>query len=120
MNCTLVAAAQFGEQVEDLDVEPDERDHDAERCVPLHKFGRAVGDALLDKVEVEYEIERGDGDDNEAEADADDAVAIDGAEQGDVEEAEKQLGHVEDEDSAGGCDYSETELLGDFDQAGFV
>ena len=67
----LIAAAHFGQQVEDLDVEPDQRDHDAEGCVPLHVFGRTVGDALLDKVEVEYEVERGDGDDNEAEADAD-------------------------------------------------
>src|SRR5580698_9727296 len=120
MNCSSVAAAHFGEQVEDLDVEPDQRDHDAERCIPLHKFGRTVGDALLDEVEVEDEVERGDGDDNETEADADEAVAINGAEQGDVEEAEQQLGHVEDEDAAGGCDYTETKLLGDFDEAGFV
>ena len=48
------------------------------------------------------------------------AVAVDGAEQRDVEEAEKHLGHVKDEDAAGGRDHAEAKLLGDFDQAGFV
>src|SRR5580704_8580066 len=91
VNCSSVAAAHFGQQVENLDVEPDQRDHDAERCVPLHKFGRTVGDALLDEIEVEDEIERGDSDDYEAEADANEAVAIYRAEQGDVEQAKKHL-----------------------------
>src|ERR1019366_4963231 len=62
-------------------------DHDAEGTVPLHKFGCALIDALLDEVEVEDKVEGGDGDDEEADGDANGAGAVDGDEV-DAKEAE--------------------------------
>ena len=52
----LVAAAEFAEQADHFEVEPDEGDHDAEGTVPLHEFGCALIDALLDEVEIEDEV----------------------------------------------------------------
>ena len=69
----LVPAAHFGEQAQDFQVEPDQRDHDAEGAVPLHVLGSADLHAPLDEVEVEHQIEGGDADDEEAETDADEA-----------------------------------------------
>src|SRR2546423_974311 len=39
----LPTAARFGQQSQDLQVQPDQRDHQAERAVPLHVLGRAAG-----------------------------------------------------------------------------
>ena len=86
-----IPAARFGEQAQDFQIEPDQRDHDAEGAVPLHVFRCAYADAGFDEVEVEHQVERGDDDHNHAEADADGAVAVDGAEGGNVEEAEHHL-----------------------------
>src|ERR1017187_4685548 len=52
----VVAAAKLAEQADDFEVEPDEGDHDAEGTVPLHEFGCALIDALLDEVEIEDEV----------------------------------------------------------------
>ena len=57
----LVSAAQLGEQAENLQIEPDQRDNDAEGAVPLHILGCAELYALLDEVEVEHQIQRRDG-----------------------------------------------------------
>ena len=115
----LVAAAEFGEEAENLHIEPDEGDEEREGGVPLHVFGCAIGDAALDEVEVEDEVHGGDADDDEGEADADDAAAIDGGEL-EVEEAEDHLQEVEEGDGTGGGDDAEAELVSNADDAGAV
>src|ERR1700722_16784196 len=67
----LVAAAKLGKQPQNLKVQPNQRDHNPERTVPLHVFGSAHARAILDKVEIEHQVERGDAYDNQTEADAD-------------------------------------------------
>src|SRR2546421_10254076 len=37
----LPPAARLGQEPQDLQVQPDQRDHQAERAVPLHVLGRA-------------------------------------------------------------------------------
>src|SRR3546814_6161407 len=60
-----------------LDVQPHQRDHQAERAVPLHVLGCAALDAGLDEIEVQHQVQRRDRDHEQAEADDDDAVAVD-------------------------------------------
>jgi len=115
----LVAAAEFGEQAEHFEVEPDQGDEDAECAVPLHVFGRAIGCAAVDEVEVEDEVECGNGDDDEGEADADESRAIDGGEL-EVEEAEDHLQKVEEGYGTGGGYDAEAELLRDLNESGAV
>ena len=55
---------------EDLKVQPDQRDHQAERAVPLHVLGGLRRGGLLDEVEVEQQVERREADHEQAEADA--------------------------------------------------
>src|SRR5205085_9924739 len=45
------AVLKFAEQAEDLEVEPDEGDHQAEGAVPFHVLGCADLGPLLDEVE---------------------------------------------------------------------
>ena len=82
----LVAAADFGEEAEDFEVEPDHGDHESEGAVPLHIFGCAGIDAALDEVEVEDEVEGGDDDDEERDTYAEGAGVVDG-EEADAEHA---------------------------------
>src|SRR5688500_16070539 len=72
-----LAAAQLREQPQDLEVEPDQRDQQAERAVPLHVLRRARRGAVLDEVEVEHEVQSGDDDDDDAHADPEPAGAED-------------------------------------------
>src|SRR3546814_2408988 len=71
------ARLQLRQQPQELDVQPHQRDHQAERAVPLHVLRRAALDAGLDEVEVQHQVQRRDRDHEQAEADADDAVAVD-------------------------------------------
>lgn len=50
-------AAELGQKVEYLEIQPDKRDHEAEGSVPLHIFGRTMLNAALDEVEVENKVE---------------------------------------------------------------
>src|SRR6478672_4515945 len=52
------SATQDRDEAQDLDVEPDQRDDDAEGCEPRVALGQAVAHALLGEVEVEDQ-ERG-------------------------------------------------------------
>src|SRR3546814_2860020 len=47
------ARLQLRQQPQELDVQPHQRDHQAERAVPLHVLRRAALDAGLDEVEVQ-------------------------------------------------------------------
>jgi hypothetical protein len=51
-----LSAARLPEQAEDFQIEPDERDHQAERAVPLHVLRCPTLDATLDHVEIENQI----------------------------------------------------------------
>src|SRR5215472_3916451 len=96
---TLIATAEFRQQAEHFEIQPDQGDHEREGAVPLHVFGSAHTCAGFDEVEVEDEVERGDDNDNEAEADADWAGAVDGSEVH-AEEAEDEFEQVKDCDAS--------------------
>jgi hypothetical protein len=49
-----LSAAHLTEQAEDFQIEPNERDHQAECAVPLHVFRRSTLDATLNHVEIEH------------------------------------------------------------------
>src|SRR5580704_2022289 len=51
----LLAAAKLGEQSQDLEVQPDESDHQAECAVPFHILRRTGVRGILDEVEIEHE-----------------------------------------------------------------
>src|ERR1700728_3227561 len=54
----LVSPLQLAQQAQDLEVEPYQRDHDAERAVPLHVLRRAVLYAFFNEVKVQHQVER--------------------------------------------------------------
>src|ERR1700722_3018652 len=114
-----VAALEFRKQAQHFEIEPDERDHQAERAVPLHVTWSAHARAGFDHVEIGDEVESGDADDEEAEADADDAAAVDRRNRN-VEETQDDLNEIEERDAAGGCDDAELEILRDANRAGFI
>ena len=49
-----LSAAHLAEQAENFQIEPDERDHQAECAVPLHVFRRSALDASLNHVKIEH------------------------------------------------------------------
>ena len=51
-----LSAAHLAEQAENFQIEPDERDHQGERAVPLHVLRRPTLDTCLDHVEIENQI----------------------------------------------------------------
>src|SRR2546426_198232 len=97
-------APHLREEAQDLEVQPHERDEEAERRVPLHVLRRVLLDARLDVREVEDEVQRGDPDDEDAEADRD-RVAARPEEHGDPEQREDEPDEVDDEDRARGGDH---------------
>src|SRR5687768_4810679 len=110
-----LAAAQLREQTQDLEVEPDQRDQQAERPVPLHVLRRARRGAVFDEVEIEHQVEGGDDDDDDADADAEPAGAEDRiVQEADLhaDDAQNELRDVDDEDRAGGRGDTELEVLG--------
>src|SRR4051794_32282388 len=50
------AAPQPGQQAQELEVQPEQVEHDGEAGVPLHRLGRAGGDPAADEVEIEQEV----------------------------------------------------------------
>ena len=62
-------AADVAQQSQDLQVQPDQRDHQAERVVPGGLRRHAGLDRLLDLVEVEQEAQRRDHDDDQRDDD---------------------------------------------------
>jgi len=63
---TLVVAAEDGDQAQHLHVDPHEGQGQAERGQPGLLLRRAVGDAVLDLLEVEGQEERADQDRQDA------------------------------------------------------
>src|SRR5207302_9409522 len=107
---SLPPAAGFRQQPQDLQVQPDQRDYQAERPVPLHVFGGAAGHAGLDEVEVEDQVQGRDHDDDAAHDETGGAVALQ-ERHGDVEPGEDPPHDVVQDDRAGGRDDAELELL---------
>src|SRR5262245_5501643 len=64
----LVSATLFLQQAQDFEVEPDQRDHQAEGGIPLHVLGGARLGSSLDKVKIQHEIERCDDDNHDADS----------------------------------------------------
>src|SRR5271170_4830220 len=112
----LFAAAKFRKQTQDFEVEPDERDHQAEGAVPLHIFRRANADARLDEIKIEHEIERRDNHHKNAEADSDGSRSVDRREMN-AEKSEHDFNDVEERDTAGRGDDAETELFSNRNQS---
>lgn len=115
----LAAVVELGEEAENFQVEPHQRDHDAEGSVPFHVLGCAGIDSALDKIEVQDEVEGGDYDDDEADADAERAGVVQ-HEETNAEKAGDHLDEVEQGDSPGSCGNADGKLLRDADDAGAV
>jgi len=60
-----LSAARLAEQAEDFQIEPDERNHQAERAIPFHVLRRSVLDTSLDHVKIENQIQCRDDDHKE-------------------------------------------------------
>ena len=63
--------------MQNLDVQPNQRDHQAECAEPFHVFGRALVRTVFDEIKIQHEVERGDHHDECAEANAHEAGAVD-------------------------------------------
>src|SRR5437879_3731731 len=118
-NGWLSPAARLGQEPQDLQVQPDQRDHQTERAVPLHVLGRAAGHTGLDEVEVEDQVQRRDDDDHTAHHDTGGAVPLE-ERHGDVEQRDDPADDVVQDDRTGRRDHAELELLGRLDQPGAV
>src|SRR5712692_10122955 len=71
-----LSSAGFGEQTKNFQIQPDERDHQTERAVPLHVLGDAHAYAALDHVEVQHQIQRGHDHHEQTERNAPRAAAV--------------------------------------------
>ena len=83
MRCgASVAAHEVGQDLEDLEVDPDDVRHDREGAQPRVLHGHAGVDADLDGVEVAHEAQHSDEDgenaDDDAERNTEDSDAVDG------------------------------------------
>src|SRR6185295_16893828 len=107
------------QEAEDLEVEPDEGDQQAEGPVPLHVLRGPAPGAVLDEVEVEDEVHGGEPNNEDAEGDPEGPAVVD---EGDAlaEEPEPHRDHVEQGDAAGGGHDPELEVLARADEAGAV
>src|SRR6185437_327422 len=106
----LYSVAQLGEQPNDFQVQPDQRDHQAEGSVPLHIFWSAGANASLNKVEVKDEVERRYCDHHHAESNADGSRSIDRPKV-DAEEAKNDFGKIEQHDGSGRGENPHPQLL---------
>src|SRR4030095_6288225 len=95
---------------QDLEVQPDQRDEEAEGAVPLHVLRGLGAHAVLDEVEVEDEVHRGEADHEQAERDPDGAAVEDPGDP-DAEEPETDRHEVDEGHGAGGGDDAELEVL---------
>src|SRR6266550_6572157 len=103
------SVSQITEQSQELQVQPDEGDHQAERGVPSELLIRAVLDALLDDVEIEDEVERRDNDADEAKDDRERA-AVAQSEATRMEQVSDQVDKHQAEDTDRGSDQDPGEL----------
>ncbi len=110
------AAAGFDEQAQDFKIQPDQRDHQAKRDVPLLVVRRADTDARIYEMKIEHMFERRDTHDKNAEADSDRARSIGGREM-DAEEAKHNFDNVEERDAARRGNDAEANFFSDGDQA---
>src|SRR5438309_8914807 len=55
-----ISTTELGQQANDLEVEPDQGDHQSECAVPFHIFRCTRASATLDQVEVEDQIQGSD------------------------------------------------------------
>ena len=92
---TELPTAKLGKQTQYFDVEPDERDKEPKRAVPLHVLGLAAGYAIFDELEIHDQSEGGEADNEDTEADSKEAS---GLRTKDTEgKASTDSEHVEDE-----------------------
>src|SRR5574341_1545061 len=110
----LPPAPHLRKQPQYLDIEPDQRDHESECSVPLHKLRRALRRAALDEIEVEHEVQGRDDDDEEAEADPDHPALVN-KRHADAEEAKQDRDEIDGRDPARCRDHAELEILRGFD-----
>src|SRR5689334_20971120 len=71
------SALELGEEVEDLQVQPDQGDEQPKGAHPLHVLRGAELRAALDEVEVEHEVQGRDHHHEDAEGDADGPAVVD-------------------------------------------
>src|SRR5207244_9561269 len=90
---SFAEGARAWQESQDLEIQPDERDHQTERAVPLQVLGGTALHAGLDEVEVEDQVQRGDDDDDAAHHDARSAVPLE-ERHGDAEEREHEPDHI--------------------------
>src|SRR5207302_3984616 len=116
----FLSAASLGQQAEDFQVEPNERDHEAECAVPLHVLRRPALDATFDHVKIENQIQGRDDHHKEAEADSHSAAAVDRRDLNVKEAAKNHLHEIEERDTARGGNHAELEALRGTNHAGLV
>src|SRR5688572_1835763 len=110
LSTVAASALQLGQEVKDLEVQPDQGDQEAERPDPLHVLRHAGFGAPLDEVEVEDEVQGRDRHHEHAEGDADRTAVVDVGD-ADAEEAERHRDHVQEGDGPGGGEDAELEVL---------
>ena len=64
-----LAGPQLGPKTEDLQIQPDEDNHQAQSAVPLHVLGSTLLRTLFNKIEIQDQIKDGNGDHKQNEAD---------------------------------------------------
>ena len=115
-----LSAARLGQQAEDLQIQPDERDHQAKCAVPFHELRRSIPHAGFDHVKIENQIQRRYDDHKEAEADAHGAAAVDRRDLNVEETAKNHFHEIEKRDAASGGDHAELEALRRANHSRFV
>ena len=93
-----VSSRQHSQQIENLDVEPDEGHEQREGAVPFVVFRQAFLHAAVDELVVHEEAQRRDADDDEFDGDGDDAAVVQHGEV-DAEEAEHHFRDVREDDA---------------------
>jgi len=102
---SLPAIAEFCEEAEDFEVDPDEGDHQCETAVPFGPFGSTDVGHAFNHIEVENEIHGRDDDHDEAEGDAGRRALMNKGNRG-AEKTHDHAGEVEQADSeCGGKDH---------------
>src|SRR5258708_6590586 len=115
-----LSGARLAEQAEDFQIEPDERDHQAERAIPFHVLRRSVLDTSLDHVKIENQIQCCDDDHEKAEADSHGATAVDRRNLNVEETTENHFHQIEKRDATGSSDHAEVEALRGANHTGLV
>src|ERR1700682_1555784 len=115
-----LSATGFAEQAQNFEIQPDERDHQAEGAVPLHVFRRAVMDAGFNHVEVQDEIKRGDNDDEKAEGDAPRTALMDHRHLDVEKHSQDHFDEIQERDAAGRGEDADLELFSGTDHAPLI